>query len=139
MPELHQLTPALTSLQDRGFKVALVTDGRMSGASGTVPAAIHLTPEADAGGPLARVRNGDVIRLDAHTGTLELLGCRRALARNARPPGSRTIHASARVANSSPISAAWSATPKAARCAASRSDTDPEEGYPCVTYCSERR
>jgi phosphogluconate dehydratase len=74
MPELHQMTPALTSLLGRGFKVALVTDGRMSGASGPVPAAIHLTPEADAGGPLARVRNGDVIRFNAHTGTLELLG-----------------------------------------------------------------
>jgi phosphogluconate dehydratase len=74
MPELHQMTPALTSLLGRGFKVALVTDGRMSGASGPVPAAIHLTPEADAGGPIARVRTGDVIRLDARTGTLELLG-----------------------------------------------------------------
>ena len=74
MPELHQMTPALTSLLGRGFKVALITDGRMSGASGPVPAAIHLTPEADAGGPLARVRTGDVIRFDAHTGTLELLG-----------------------------------------------------------------
>ena len=74
MPELHQMTPALTSLLGRGFKVALVTDGRMSGASGPVPAAIHLTPEADAGGPLARVRTGDVVRFDAHAGTLELLG-----------------------------------------------------------------
>jgi phosphogluconate dehydratase len=74
MPELHQMTPALTSLLGRGFKVALVTDGRMSGASGPVPAAIHLTPEADAGGPLARVRTGDLIRFDARTGTLELRG-----------------------------------------------------------------
>ena len=74
MPELHQMTPALTSLLGRGFKVALITDGRMSGASGPVPAAIHLTPEADPGGPLARVRTGDVIRFDAHAGTLELLG-----------------------------------------------------------------
>jgi phosphogluconate dehydratase len=72
MPELHQMTPALTSLQARGFKVALVTDGRMSGASGPVPAAIHLTPEAEAGGALARVRSGDVIRFDARNGTLEL-------------------------------------------------------------------
>ncbi len=71
MPELHQLTPALASLQDRGFHVALVTDGRMSGASGNVPAAIHVTPEAIHGGPLARLRNGDVIRLDSHTGVLE--------------------------------------------------------------------
>ena len=71
MPELHQLTPALASLQDRGFHVALVTDGRMSGASGNVPAAIHVTPEAIHGGPLARLRDGDVIRLDSHTGILE--------------------------------------------------------------------
>ena len=71
MPELHQLTPALALLQDRGFHVALVTDGRMSGASGNVPAAIHVTPEAIHGGPLARLRNGDVIRLDSHTGILE--------------------------------------------------------------------
>jgi phosphogluconate dehydratase len=74
MPELHKLTPSLTVLQERGHKVALVTDGRMSGASGPVPAAIHLTPEADAGGPIARVRTGDVLRVDAHAGTLELLG-----------------------------------------------------------------
>ena len=70
MPELHKLTPALASLQDRGFHVALVTDGRMSGASGTVPAAIRGTPEAVMGG-LARLRNGDVIRLDSHTGILD--------------------------------------------------------------------
>ena len=71
MPELHKLTPPLASLQDRGFHVALVTDGRMSGASGNVPAAIHITPEAMQGGPLARLRDGDVIRLDSHTGILE--------------------------------------------------------------------
>ena len=70
MPELHQLTPALASLQSKGFKVALVTDGRMSGASGNVPAAIHVSPECLAGGPLAKVRDGDVIRLNSHTGTL---------------------------------------------------------------------
>lgn len=70
MPELHKLTPALGVLQDRGHKVALVTDGRMSGASGKVPTAIHLTPEAAAGGPLARVADGDVISLDADSGTL---------------------------------------------------------------------
>jgi phosphogluconate dehydratase len=74
MPELHKMTPSLTVLQERGYQVALVTDGRMSGASGPVPAAIHLTPEADAGGPIARVRTGDVLRVDAHAGTLELLG-----------------------------------------------------------------
>jgi phosphogluconate dehydratase len=73
MPELHKLTPPLAVLQGKGFKVALVTDGRMSGASGKVPAAIHASPEALAGGPLARVRNGDMIRLDAITGTLDAL------------------------------------------------------------------
>jgi phosphogluconate dehydratase len=73
MPELHKLTPPLGVLQDRGFKVALVTDGRMSGASGKVPAAIHLTPEALDGGPIAKVRDGDLIRLDAVAGTLTVL------------------------------------------------------------------
>ena len=73
MPELHKLTPPLAVLQGKGFKVALVTDGRMSGASGKVPAAIHVSPEAAAGGPLARVRDGDVIRLDANAGTLQVL------------------------------------------------------------------
>ncbi|MDG3575172.1 phosphogluconate dehydratase [Rhizobium sp. YJ-22] len=73
MPELHRLTPPLGVLQDRGFTVALVTDGRMSGASGKVPAAIHLTPEASEGGPIARIRDGDMIRLDAVSGTLEVL------------------------------------------------------------------
>ena len=73
MPELHKLTPPLGVLQDRGFKVALVTDGRMSGASGKVPAAIHLTPEALGGGPLALVQDGDTIRLCASEGKLEVL------------------------------------------------------------------
>ncbi|MBL3596749.1 phosphogluconate dehydratase [Rhodovulum sulfidophilum] len=73
MPELHALTPTLSVLQDRGLKVALVTDGRMSGASGKVPAAIHVSPEAADGGPLARLRDGDVIRLDAPAGRLEVL------------------------------------------------------------------
>jgi phosphogluconate dehydratase len=73
MPELHKLTPALGVLQDRGFKVALVTDGRMSGASGKVPAAIHLYPEALHGGPVARVTDGDLVRVDAVNGTLEVL------------------------------------------------------------------
>ena len=72
MPELHKLTPPLGVLQDKGFKVALVTDGRMSGASGKVPAAIHVTPEALGGGPLALVQDGDVIRLCAHQGMLEV-------------------------------------------------------------------
>jgi phosphogluconate dehydratase len=72
MPELHQLTPVLGSLLARGFRVALVTDGRMSGASGSVPAAIHVTPECATGGPLARVRDGDLIRLDAHARSLSV-------------------------------------------------------------------
>lgn len=71
MPELHQLTPALSSLQSKGFKVALVTDGRMSGASGAVPAAIHVTPECLRGGPLGKVRDGDLLRLDSNAGTLD--------------------------------------------------------------------
>jgi phosphogluconate dehydratase len=70
MPELHKLTPALASLQSKGFKVALVTDGRMSGASGSVPAAIHVSPECLSGGPLAKVRDGDIVRLDSFAGTL---------------------------------------------------------------------
>jgi phosphogluconate dehydratase len=73
MPELHKLTPPLGALQKKGFRVALVTDGRMSGASGQVPAAIHVSPEVLAGGPLGRVRSGDVIRVDAHAGTLVAL------------------------------------------------------------------
>ncbi|MCL1124258.1 phosphogluconate dehydratase [Shewanella surugensis] len=73
MPELHKLTPILGSLQDKGFKVALLTDGRMSGASGKVPAAIHLTPEALDGGLIAKVQQGDIIRLDALSGELSLL------------------------------------------------------------------
>ena len=73
MPELHKLTPSLGVLQDKGFKVALVTDGRMSGASGKVPAVIHVTPEAANGGPIARVKDGDLIRIDADNGELTLL------------------------------------------------------------------
>ncbi|KMK66921.1 phosphogluconate dehydratase [Puniceibacterium sp. IMCC21224] len=73
MPELHSLTPMLAVLQDRGLKVALVTDGRMSGASGKVPSAIHVCPEAALGGPLARVRDGDIIRLDAVAGSISCL------------------------------------------------------------------
>ncbi|MDE3132856.1 MAG: phosphogluconate dehydratase [Acidobacteriota bacterium] len=74
MPELHRLTPALGVLQGRGHRVALITDGRMSGASGKVPAAIHCTPEAADGGPLARLRDGDLIRVDTRAGTLDVLG-----------------------------------------------------------------
>ena len=73
MPELHKLTPSLGALQKKGFRVALVTDGRMSGASGQIPAAIHVSPEVLAGGPLGRVRSGDVLRLDAVAGTLDAL------------------------------------------------------------------
>jgi phosphogluconate dehydratase len=73
MPELHKLTPPLSVLQGKGFKVALVTDGRMSGASGKVPAAIHVSPEAAQGGPLAKLQDGDTIRLDAHTGELRVV------------------------------------------------------------------
>jgi phosphogluconate dehydratase len=73
MPELHNLSPALGVLQDRGLRVALVTDGRMSGASGKVPAAIHVTPEAQCGGPLGRLRDGDVVRLCANRGELTAL------------------------------------------------------------------
>jgi phosphogluconate dehydratase len=82
MPELHKLTPTLGVLQDRGYRVALITDGRMSGASGKVPAAIHVSPEALPDGPLARVRDGDPIRLDARAGTLEAVGIDLA----SRPP-----------------------------------------------------
>ncbi|MBU2960100.1 phosphogluconate dehydratase [Citreicella sp. C3M06] len=73
MPELHSLTPTLAVLQDRGLKVALVTDGRMSGASGKVPSAIHVSPEAASGGPLAKLRDGDIVRVDATAGTLSCL------------------------------------------------------------------
>jgi phosphogluconate dehydratase len=76
MPELHKLMPLLGALQDRGFKVALVTDGRMSGASGKVLAAIHVTPEAVEGGPLAKLRDGDVIRVDAAEGVLDVVSPR---------------------------------------------------------------
>ncbi|MEA3079032.1 MAG: phosphogluconate dehydratase, partial [Sphingomonadales bacterium] len=92
MPELHKLVPTLGVLQDRGQKVALITDGRMSGASGKVPAAIHVSPEALPDGPLARVRDGDVIRLDARSGTLEALGVDLASrpAANSPPPPTGT-------------------------------------------------
>jgi phosphogluconate dehydratase len=73
MPELHKLTPPLGVLQDKGFRVALVTDGRMSGASGKVPAAIHLSPEALGGGPIGKLRDGDIVRLSGETGSLEAL------------------------------------------------------------------
>jgi phosphogluconate dehydratase len=72
MPELHGLTPALTSLQDQGYRVALVTDGRMSGASGKVPNAIHVTPEAVLAGNFAKIHDGDIIELDLEHGVLQL-------------------------------------------------------------------
>jgi len=87
MPELHSLTPTLSLLLDRGRRVALVTDGRMSGASGKVPAAIHLTPEAACGGPIARVRDGDILRLDVPAGTLTIKLDERELLR--RTPATR--------------------------------------------------
>lgn len=91
MPELHSLSPALSVLQDKGFKVAFVTDGRMSGASGKTPAAIHVSPEALAGGPLAHVRDGDVIRLDPEAGVLTTVG---AGDLKARPAAARSrVHA----------------------------------------------
>ncbi|HEY8591425.1 MAG TPA: phosphogluconate dehydratase [Sphingomicrobium sp.] len=89
MPELHKLTPALGVIQDRGFKVALVTDGRMSGASGKVLAGIHCSPEALPDGPLARIRDGDIVRLDAREGVLEAVGvdiASRAPANSPPPP-----------------------------------------------------
>jgi phosphogluconate dehydratase len=82
MPELHKLTPALGVVQDRGFRVALVTDGRMSGASGKVLSGIHCSPEALPDGPLSRIRDGDIVRLDAHRGELEAVGVDLA----SRPP-----------------------------------------------------
>ena len=98
MPELHKLTPPLAVLQDKGFKVALVTDGRMSGASGKVPAAIHLSPEALADGPIARVRDGDWITLDCERGVLELEVEARTLARRKvkQPDLSANEHGSGR-------------------------------------------
>ena len=86
MPELHKLTPALGVVQDKGFRVALVTDGRMSGASGKVPAAIHCSPEALGGGPLSRLRDGDIVRLCGETGTLAAIGVDLATRDPAVPP-----------------------------------------------------
>ncbi len=92
MPELHQLTPSLGVLLDLGHRVALVTDGRMSGASGKVPAAIHLSPEAAAGGLISRLRDGDLLRLDAATGRLEALLDVRELQARERPGGAPPGH-----------------------------------------------
>ena len=87
MPELHKLTPALGVLQDRGFKVALVTDGRMSGASGKVPAAIHLSPEALGGGAIGKLRDGDMVRVCAEYGVIEALVDAGEWATRDIPPG----------------------------------------------------
>jgi len=93
MPELHQLTPTLTVLLKRGFKVALVTDGRMSGASGKVPAAIHLTPEAKDGGLLSKIQTGDLLLLDAVKGDLICLNEKEVIARPSRTKdNTSTIH-----------------------------------------------
>jgi phosphogluconate dehydratase len=92
MPELHKLLPPLGVLQDRGQRVALLTDGRMSGASGKVPSAIHVTPEAVAGGPIARIREGDIIRIDAVSGTLAALVDEKEWA--AREPATADLSAS---------------------------------------------
>ncbi|HEV7277261.1 MAG TPA: phosphogluconate dehydratase [Devosiaceae bacterium] len=89
MPELHKLTPTLGILQDRGFKVALLTDGRMSGASGKVPAAIHVTPEASDGGPISKIRDGDMVRVDAEAGTLAIVGDEREF--NSRTPATEDL------------------------------------------------
>ncbi|MFC6285492.1 phosphogluconate dehydratase [Nocardioides sp. GCM10027113] len=97
MPELHKLTPALAVLQDRGQKVALVTDGRMSGASGKVPAAIHVTPEAAVGGPLSRIQDGDLVTVDADRGVLEVGVDREELSRRTPTGGA-------------PEGAAWTGT-----------------------------
>ena len=91
MPELHQLTPQLSVLQNQGYKVALVTDGRMSGASGKVPAAIHLTPEAWLGGNIAKIQNGDVLRLNGITGELNVLVDAQTLMK--RPVSPPDLHA----------------------------------------------
>jgi phosphogluconate dehydratase len=85
MPELHKLTPVLAVLQDKGFKVALVTDGRMSGASGKVPAAIHVSPEALSGGMIGKIRDGDIIELDANTNRLHVGVSDDELARRTTP------------------------------------------------------
>lgn len=96
MPELHQLTPTLTIIQKRGYKVALVTDGRMSGASGKVPAAIHLTPEAMDGGMIAKIRTGDVLRLDSNVGELSCLNFEEINARTATTKDNSTTFGAGR-------------------------------------------
>ena len=114
MPELHSLTPLLSILQGRGQKVALVTDGRMSGASGKVPAAIHVCPEALDGGPIAKLHDGDLVRVDAVAGTLDILTPDVLdRARRARGPVGQRMPAPA--ANCSPRSATLSGPPTPAQ------------------------
>ncbi|MDG1665754.1 MAG: phosphogluconate dehydratase [Hellea sp.] len=93
MPELHKLTPILGSLQDRGFKIAMVTDGRMSGASGKVPTAIHMHPEAISEGNISKINNGDIIRLDAVSGTVNVISEHKWLSREcAKPPQAKNLN-----------------------------------------------
>jgi phosphogluconate dehydratase len=97
MPELHKLSPALGVLQDRGHKVALVTDGRMSGASGKVPTALHVSPEAIASGALSQLRDGDVLTLDAERGLLEVeLSADRLARRKPAPAPERAVQGTGR-------------------------------------------
>jgi len=117
MPELHKLTPALGVLQDRGQRVAIVTDGRMSGASGKVPAAIHVTPEAALGGPLSRVRDGDVVTVDAESGELRIAVDPATLA--GREPTGRAAQGSEWVGTGRELFAAFRATVGSAETGAS--------------------
>jgi phosphogluconate dehydratase len=117
MPELHKLTPALGVLQDRGQRVAIVTDGRMSGASGKVPAAIHVTPEAALGGPLSRVRDGDLVTVDAERGSLTIDVDPAVLA--AREPTGRAADGSEWVGTGRELFAAFRATVGSAETGAS--------------------
>ena len=96
MPELHKLTPPLAVLQDKGFKIGLVSDGRMSGASGRIPAAIHLTPEAQDGGPIARLQDGDIIRIDGDSGTLGVKVAAEHLMQRMPAAGAPAAHGSGR-------------------------------------------
>ncbi|NYG53722.1 phosphogluconate dehydratase [Nocardioides perillae] len=131
MPELHKLTPALGVLQDRGQRVALVTDGRMSGASGKVPAAIHLTPEAALGGPLARVRDGDLVTLDAERGELLLHVDPAELA--AREPTGRAPQAEEWAGTGRELFAAFRATVGAADAGASVFPAPATAAHPVTT------
>ena len=135
MPELHKLTPPLGALQKKGFRVALVTDGRMSGASGQVPAAIHVSPEVLAGGPLGRVRDGDIVRARRASRARSKRWCRRRMGaprarRRSRRAGRRST-ATASAASSSPACAGTSSRPSRERahgCDSARPQTlDPLE------------